>query len=243
MDETGDFGDPIAFPGSFACDAWLGSQVDLSIDAGHIANSTQGNEPSFDVASLARLPVQAHAFPGDVLNSVPVQWMRATFDKSYAGPPRIWRLHDALKIVSSDEHPGFDQYDRSLRPFMISASHVVTEHGAIQLVSDAERRAPVTRGLVRGEVAQAKSLEKTLGYMLGIPTMPIVVAERATVQYQPNYSETEIGRLKNPSAAVGAERKNVFGLPATPILDNSFVRRPRNWDNFRQGGRHCFASA
>jgi hypothetical protein len=251
VDETADFGDPMAFPGPFSCDAWLGSQVDLSIDAGHIANSTQGNEPSFDVASLTRLPVQAHAFPGDVLHSVPIHWMRATFDKTYAGPPRIWRLHDALKIVSSEEifqtvrPPSGGALDdpvralreeihESLRPFMFSASRVVTEIGPIQLATDAERRAPVTRGLVRGEVAQAKSLEDALGSVLGTP-MAIVVAERASVANQ----DFKTADYRAPTWVADS---NVFGLPVItlPVAGGSCVHYPSEAPQFVKAGDAVF---
>jgi uncharacterized caspase-like protein/uncharacterized protein YecT (DUF1311 family) len=207
VDETGDFGDPMAHPGSLACDAWLGSQVDLSIDAGYIANSTQDNEPSFDVASLARLPVAAHVMPGDVLRSVPILWMRATFDKSYAGAPRIWRLHDAMKIVSSDWPPKIGQ---SLRPFMITASHVLSEQSAIRLANDTARAEPVTRGLERGGEERANSFEASLGKMLGTPLGPFVVAEWASVSDQ-NF------RTADYTPPTWVADTNVFGLPAIAL--------------------------
>ena len=101
--------------------------------------------------------------------------MQANFDKAYAGPPRIWRLHDSMKLVSSDISP---EIDKSLRPFMMSASHVVSDKSAVQVAGDLRLREPVKRGIARGEGPDSASLETSLKRMLGTPPGPLVIAEQ-----------------------------------------------------------------
>jgi uncharacterized caspase-like protein/uncharacterized protein YecT (DUF1311 family) len=207
--DEGDSGDPRTGDGALACDAWVGSQVDLSIDGGFIANSFQVNDPSvadYEAVSLARLPVEARTFQ-DWSPPVRNRWMQATFDKSYAGPPQVWRLHDALKIVSTDEPHKIEQ---SIRPFMMSTSRVVSEQSTVRLASDADRREPITRGLARGGEPAADSLEMSFSKMLGAPVKPLIVAELADVTTQ-NFNTADY------VAPAWIADTNVFGLPAIPL--------------------------
>ena len=133
VDETKGSDGPVVGAGAGACNAWDGSQVDLSIDAGYIANSSTEEEQSYGAygaASLTRLPVASEVLQSS--RAVRIPWMQANFDKAYAGPPRIWRLHDSLKLVSSD-YPR--EIDKSLRPYMMSASHVVSDKARCKLLA------------------------------------------------------------------------------------------------------------
>jgi uncharacterized protein YecT (DUF1311 family) len=208
VDETGEVRDPALGAGPGACSAWEASQADLSIDAGYIANSSQENEPSYGsygAASLTRMPVDAQVLQSS--HSVRIPWMRVNFDNSYAGPPRIWRLHDSMRIVSSDLPHEIDQ---SIQPYMMSASRIVSEKGSTQLPGDFQPREPVTRGLARGGSAQANSFEKLLSVMLEAPTMPLVVAEQATGVDQDL-------RTTNSAVAAGVASTNTFGVPAISL--------------------------
>jgi uncharacterized protein YecT (DUF1311 family) len=213
VDETKEILDPVVGAGPGACNGWESSQVDLSIDAGYIANSSAENEPSsgsYGAASLTHLPVNAEALQNS--KSARSPWMRASFDNTYQGPPHIWRLHDDIRIVSSDWAP--EDYT-SIRPYMMSASRVVSEGGWTQLASDWAGRKPVTRGLLRGDGAEANSLEKLLSDMLKARPGAIVAADRATI------ADIDL-RAKNPTVAAGVSAgSNVFGLPAIPISEKA----------------------
>ena len=200
------FDDPMVAGGALACDAWYGGQVDLSIDAGYIAQSSTKDGPD-DAASLTRVPVAAP--------NVRIPWMQANFEKSYAGPPRIWRLHDSMKLVSLPEIESA-YIDEAWRPYMMSASHVISDNGAVQVAGDLRLREPVTRGIAGGEGANSDSLETSLKRMLGTPPGPMVIAERAAVVPEPG-----VGFLTaNPTAPAGVAETNVFGLPAIPLAAN-----------------------
>ena len=204
-DETKGSDDPVVGAGAGACNAWDGSQVDLSIDAGYIANSSTEEEQSYGAygaASLTRLPVASEVLQSS--RAVRIPWMQANFEKSYAGPPRIWRLHDSMKLVSSD-YPR--EIDKSLRPYMMSASHVESDDGEVQVASDLQLREPVTRGLARGEDTRSNPLEASLSRMLGTRVGSIVVAERAAVS-------DRFVQGTGASTGSGFAATNVFGLPA-----------------------------
>jgi uncharacterized caspase-like protein/uncharacterized protein YecT (DUF1311 family) len=208
VDETDEISDPVVGAGPGACNAWEASQVDLSIDGGYIGNSSAENEPpsgAYGVGSLTRLPVSSEALQSSL--SVRIAWMRVNFEKSYAGSPRTWRLHDSMRIVSNDLPPEADQ---SIRPYMTSASHVVSDAGAFHLAGDPVRREPITRGIRGGGGAQPSSLEMSFRKMLGNLPGPIVVAERGSI-------ESRYFRTNSPDVPAGVAGTNVFGLPALAI--------------------------
>ena len=96
----------------------------------------------------------------------------------------------------------------------MSASHVVSDNGAVQVAGDLRLREPVTRGIARGEGANSASPEASLKRMLGTPPGPLVIAERAAVV---DGHALLTATTANPTAPAGVAKTNVFGVPAVPI--------------------------